>query len=267
MVIHFKSCMVSVRRSVVETTKKLRRSTAMVEKIGFSYGMHWLCCRTRKRLAISIFVLQKWRRYVIEFQFGNTMHYLYKVLLLVHQLLPFMVFYMLRFRRFSFTLFRCYTNFRCSTVLSWNCSWSIYWSRMCYMLEIMSRVQRYLYIHGQLFKKCSLGFLNHVFGCSGIGYGIVILCTWLNIYYIVVLAWSLYYFGMSFTSLLPWSHCDNEWNTPLCTTGRLYRNCSMNETNELNVSSSFYSNLTNINQSIACNESTKLTDSAEEFWR
>lgn len=38
----------------------------------------------------------------------------------------------------------------------------------------------------------------------------------LDTYYIVIMAWALYYMFMSFTSKLPYSHCDNEWNTPCC---------------------------------------------------
>lgn len=37
---------------------------------------------------------------------------------------------------------------------------------------------------------------------------------WLNIYYIVVLAWGIYYFFKSFW--LPWSICDGWWNTKFC---------------------------------------------------
>ena len=38
-----------------------------------------------------------------------------------------------------------------------------------------------------------------------------------NVYYIVVLCWALHYLFSSFTSgELPWSTCDNWWNTEHC---------------------------------------------------
>ncbi|XP_069110853.1 sodium- and chloride-dependent creatine transporter 1-like [Argopecten irradians] len=50
----------------------------------------------------------------------------------------------------------------------------------------------------------------------GIGISNVVTCFFMNIYYILVLAWSAYYLCMSFTSVLPWSSCNNWWNTPRC---------------------------------------------------
>ena len=50
----------------------------------------------------------------------------------------------------------------------------------------------------------------------GIGYASVVIVQFLNIYYIVILGWALFYMFASFTSKLPWSHCDNSWNTPQC---------------------------------------------------
>ncbi|XP_038071356.1 sodium- and chloride-dependent taurine transporter-like [Patiria miniata] len=50
----------------------------------------------------------------------------------------------------------------------------------------------------------------------GIGLGSVVILVLLDIYYIVILAWSLYYMFMSFTSVLPWSHCNNIFNTATC---------------------------------------------------
>ena len=51
---------------------------------------------------------------------------------------------------------------------------------------------------------------------AGIGYASVVIVQFLNIYYIVILGWALFYMFASFTSKLPWSHCDNSWNTPRC---------------------------------------------------
>lgn len=51
---------------------------------------------------------------------------------------------------------------------------------------------------------------------TGIGYGTVAISFILNIYYIVIVAWGLLYFYYSFNWTLPWSTCDNDWNTPRC---------------------------------------------------
>ncbi|KAL9966639.1 hypothetical protein ACROYT_G024747 [Oculina patagonica] len=51
---------------------------------------------------------------------------------------------------------------------------------------------------------------------QGIGWASVIMVQFLNIYYIVILGWALFYMFASFTSDLPWSRCGNEWNTPNC---------------------------------------------------
>ncbi|KAB7493651.1 Sodium- and chloride-dependent GABA transporter 2 [Armadillidium nasatum] len=50
----------------------------------------------------------------------------------------------------------------------------------------------------------------------GIGYASIVVCNWLNIYYIVVIAWALYYFCISFQTVLPWGTCGNYWNTEAC---------------------------------------------------
>ena len=51
---------------------------------------------------------------------------------------------------------------------------------------------------------------------TGIGIGTVTISFILNVYYIVVLAWALLYFYHSFSIILPWSTCDNWWNSDRC---------------------------------------------------
>ena len=48
---------------------------------------------------------------------------------------------------------------------------------------------------------------------AGIGVASQVIVTYLNIYYIVVLAWAIFYLFNSFKNPPPWSTCDNVWNT------------------------------------------------------
>uniref|UniRef100_A0A8C5PB97 Solute carrier family 6 member 13 n=1 Tax=Leptobrachium leishanense TaxID=445787 RepID=A0A8C5PB97_9ANUR len=51
---------------------------------------------------------------------------------------------------------------------------------------------------------------------GGIGYSSQVIVILLNFYYIVVLAWAFFYLFNSFTYDLPWSSCNNTWNTENC---------------------------------------------------
>lgn len=39
---------------------------------------------------------------------------------------------------------------------------------------------------------------------------------WMNVYYIVILAWAIFYFFMSLRADVPWRTCSNYWNTINC---------------------------------------------------
>ncbi|XP_031845957.2 sodium-dependent dopamine transporter isoform X2 [Nomia melanderi] len=51
---------------------------------------------------------------------------------------------------------------------------------------------------------------------KGIGYAVALIAFYVDFYYNVIIAWALRYFFASFSSLLPWTTCDNPWNTPHC---------------------------------------------------
>ena len=51
---------------------------------------------------------------------------------------------------------------------------------------------------------------------TGIGYAVVLIAFYVDFYYNVIIAWSLRFFFASFTTDLPWTSCNNAWNTPDC---------------------------------------------------
>ncbi|NP_001083451.1 solute carrier family 6 (neurotransmitter transporter), member 13 L homeolog isoform X1 [Xenopus laevis] len=51
---------------------------------------------------------------------------------------------------------------------------------------------------------------------EGIGYASQVIVMLLNCYYVIVLAWALFYLFNSFTSELPWASCGHSWNTENC---------------------------------------------------
>uniref|UniRef100_A0A1B0CU22 Transporter n=1 Tax=Lutzomyia longipalpis TaxID=7200 RepID=A0A1B0CU22_LUTLO len=51
---------------------------------------------------------------------------------------------------------------------------------------------------------------------KGIGYAVVLIAFYVDFYYNVIIAWSLRFFFASFTDVLPWTSCNNAWNTERC---------------------------------------------------
>lgn len=55
---------------------------------------------------------------------------------------------------------------------------------------------------------------------KGLGFSMVIVSWGIALYYVVIIAYCLYYFFASMTSYLPWQDCDNNWNSCLCQDGK-----------------------------------------------
>ncbi|NXO49055.1 SC6A9 protein, partial [Aramus guarauna] len=86
---------------------------------------------------------------------------------------------------------------------------------------------------------------------KGVGYGMMVVSTYIGIYYNVVICIAFYYFFVSMTHVLPWTYCSNAWNTPDCTgvlDGNLSSRAAINFTHLLNATQ-------------------KRTSPSEEYWR
>ncbi|KAM3588210.1 uncharacterized protein V6R79_023982 [Siganus canaliculatus] len=104
---------------------------------------------------------------------------------------------------------------------------------------------------------------------QGLGFATQILAMYLNIYLVVISAWTLLYFFMCFKSVLPWSTCDNSWNTADCQVSfSLYANPHLYKPNN---SWSFLSNVTSLEYDESLmdfNYTMPLSESSseKEFW-
>jgi len=137
---------------------------------------------------------------------------------------------------------------------------------------------------GQFLSVGGLGIFQISPIFKGVGYAAAVMACWLNVYYIVVLSWGLYYFYSSLTSVLPWKDCNNEWNTEYCRdpydkpfnescklsekyypcsdVGAKYRDCANGETETQAIFCSWENKA-----GVMMNEFVKnVTDPVSEFW-
>nr|CAB3266324.1 sodium- and chloride-dependent creatine transporter 1-like [Phallusia mammillata] len=110
---------------------------------------------------------------------------------------------------------------------------------------------------GQLTNRGKAAAWNRLPLMKGIGYASVVLTVVVMIPYMLVMAWSILYLGHSMTTeFLPWTTCDNPWNTNSCVTLDKVMNNSLTKSN---ASLEF-------NQSISISY-TKESLSQVQFWR
>ncbi|RWS26665.1 sodium-dependent serotonin transporter-like protein [Leptotrombidium deliense] len=73
------------------------------------------------------------------------------------------------------------------------------WTKLCPVVKVTKHLKRFI----RRFR-------------TGIGYAICFIDLYVAMYYNTIIAWAVYYLFSSFTSELPWTRCDNDWNTPTC---------------------------------------------------
>ncbi|CAH8600014.1 unnamed protein product [Schistosoma turkestanicum] len=109
---------------------------------------------------------------------------------------------------------------------------------------------------GQLTRRGVIAAWNICPLFQGIGYACTLINFFLNCYYTVILAWAFHFIFSSFTSELPWTKCNQSWNTPAC---RVFTNQPITiNSNHLNETSMQINN--NNNQSLLT------VDATTEYW-
>lgn len=53
---------------------------------------------------------------------------------------------------------------------------------------------------------------------KGIGYAMCVLNFFTGLYYNTIISWAVFFFVQSFTPVLPWTSCNNTWNSLDCKT-------------------------------------------------
>ncbi|XP_064407894.1 sodium- and chloride-dependent creatine transporter 1 isoform X2 [Latimeria chalumnae] len=118
---------------------------------------------------------------------------------------------------------------------------------------------------GQFLKAGGINIWNIVPLFKGLGYASLVIDFFFNTYISMVLVWALYYLYHTFTETLPWSTCNNTWNSADCRETFQRKAC-------LNVT---FSNATFINttfsNSTLSNETCSLLEEKQspitEFWQ
>ncbi|XP_063704030.1 sodium- and chloride-dependent GABA transporter 1 [Culicoides brevitarsis] len=115
---------------------------------------------------------------------------------------------------------------------------------------------------GQMLTIGGLGIFKIAPIFKGIGYAAAVMSCWMNVYYIVILAWAIFYFFMSLRSDVPWRNCDNYWNTAACVNPYARKDLlCWDKVNTFNNTVVKYCQLNGKNYTTAA-----LSDPVKEFW-
>ncbi|XP_049547882.1 sodium- and chloride-dependent GABA transporter 1-like [Anopheles darlingi] len=114
---------------------------------------------------------------------------------------------------------------------------------------------------GQMLTIGGLGVFKIAPIFKGIGYAAAVMSCWMNVYYIVILAWAIFYFFMSLRADVPWRTCDNAWNSINCVNPYARKDLLCWESIGINSTVTKICSLNSNNVSIS-----DLSDPVKEFW-
>ena len=67
---------------------------------------------------------------------------------------------------------------------------------------------------------------------KGIGYGSLLVVCYITLYYTTIISYSVFYLFASFKNTLPWSSCNNTWNTLNCKENKRFTNSTEYQMNK-----------------------------------
>lgn len=94
----------------------------------------------------------------------------------------------------------------------------------------------------------------------------MLIAFYVDFYYNVIIAWSLRFFFASFTDHLPWTLCNNEWNTVLC---KPFEFGGPNRTAAASAAASINGSWVNatVTSTVAAVNETKFQSAASEYFK
>lgn len=100
---------------------------------------------------------------------------------------------------------------------------------------------------GQYFSSGCLTVWKRVCPMAkGIGYAMCVLNFFTGLYYNTIISWAVFFFVESFTNTLPWTSCNNSWNSNNCRTiGQRQTLKQLNSTAYLQITPQPYQTITN----------------------